>query len=37
MIELRYLKEGNSPLLLQYRRNFILFATKWKAVTTKVQ
>ena len=37
MIELRYLKEGNNPLLLQYRRNFILFATKWKAVITKVQ
>jgi hypothetical protein len=37
MIQLRFLKEGNGPLLLQYRHNFILFTTKWKAVTTKVQ
>lgn len=32
MIQLRFLREGNSPLLLQYRHNFLLFATKWKAV-----
>lgn len=37
MIQLRFLKEGNGPLLLQYRRNFLLFATQWKAVKTQVQ
>lgn len=37
MIQLRYLREGNSPLLLQYRRNFILFTTRWKAIKTEVK
>lgn len=32
MIQLRFLKEGNRPFLLQYRHNFILFSTRWKAV-----
>lgn len=35
MIQLRYLKEGNNLALLQYRYNFILFATRWKAVKTE--
>lgn len=37
MIQLRYLKTNNSPVVLQYRYNFLLFATPWKEIKVQVQ